>query len=54
MVPVPDCVVTSQGLPGTMFPRVMNSSGISWTAPDDPGNLAATDTDTATTAPDWL
>jgi hypothetical protein len=35
-VPVPDCAVTSQGQPGTVFPRVMNSSGISWTAPDHP------------------
>jgi len=35
-VPVPDCAVTSQGLPGTLFPRVMNSSGISRTTPDHP------------------
>jgi hypothetical protein len=35
-VPVPDCAVTSQSLPGTLFPRVVNSSGISRTAPDHP------------------
>ena len=35
-MPVPDCAVTSRGLPGTLFPRVVNSSGISRTAPDHP------------------
>ena len=35
-MPVPDCAVTNQGLPGTLFPEVMNGSGISRAAPEHP------------------
>jgi len=47
--PGPVQVITLKGLPGTLFPGDMNSSGISWTAPDHPGNPAA-----ATTPWLWL
>ena len=40
-MPVPDCAVTSRGLPGTLFPRVMNSSGSHGLRQIIPGNPAA-------------
>jgi hypothetical protein len=46
-VPVPDCAVTNQGLPGTLFPSVMTVPGSHGLRQIIPGNPAAV------TSPKW-